>query len=81
VESYRIPWGIDGCPLCRLYNKNECKGCCICEDTGIDSCDNTPYFKYSLELDESTVVTENLIQTVKDELNYLEDLYKRLFGE
>jgi hypothetical protein len=80
VSGKRIAYGIQDCPLCKLYYGFCCVGCCIAYDTGLSRCIETPYQKYEDTLLNSHSVTKRLIKAAKKELDYLvvlNDLLKK----
>lgn len=50
-DNHHVPVGVDNCPLCRLYYKQQCKGCPIFTHTGQPQCGNTPYHDFQAALD------------------------------
>jgi len=83
VSEVRIPYGIRSCSLCCefLWDNNDCTDCCIREDTGKNTCKGTPYKKFENLVLERKTVTQGLINATKAELDYLEDLYQRLYNK
>lgn len=44
-----VKLGAQNCPLCALFNGNDCEGCPVAERAGAEFCDNTPYSGASIE--------------------------------
>jgi hypothetical protein len=82
IASFGI--GIDACPLCQLFyygdDKVLCAECCISDDTGAALCAKTPYYTYEKHVADSPKITSASVRATKAELDYLEDLYVRLYG-
>ena len=72
--------GVSTCACCDLYFDNNCKDCPIYEYTGMSTCGATPYEDVAEEhsdvLYKKSPDLTNLIDTIEDEIDFLEEVLK-----
>lgn len=51
VDPDNILIGSDVCPLCQLYDDDDCCGCPVMEETGLSGCRGTPFREADKALD------------------------------
>jgi hypothetical protein len=50
VADGKVPdLGMDNCPLCQLFIRNQCRDCPVSESTGVWMCKRTPYGEWSID--------------------------------
>jgi hypothetical protein len=79
VDGSGVDEGTRNCPLCKLFYHNWCKDCPIHLHTGFDSCDKTPYEKWSDLIKVFTCPpfradTPEKVEVAKAELEFLKSL-------
>lgn len=74
--------GMQTCPLCGLFIKNECMGCPIYEDTKVPYCVYTPYEDYHRHVWTSDATSDTFVPITKElaqrEVSYLKSLLEKL---
>ena len=74
--------GRNSCPLCKKYNilfSQRCSDCPIGRDTSQSGCKGTPYQNY--EFDARDTLDSDDLEGARAELDYLQELYDRLYPE
>jgi hypothetical protein len=66
--------GTQVCPLCKEFYSSYCQGCPIYTRTHQHGCTLTPYYKVISSLRDCSVVTDDLIDAIQEEVEFLESL-------
>jgi hypothetical protein len=86
--------GAWNCPLCLVFrttfpSESDCYGCPIFENTGEKYCKDTPYgvwdeyfgWHYVTKHNDRKAYNKKTKQLAQTELDFLKELYKKLYGE